>query len=107
MSKYETIPIEGEAHQQQLVSANVSVGGTAFMTAYPGDWIIKWPDGRLEVCGDADFTKKFRIPPQPYHVNRDAELEIKRRADEYFRRTQPLVTFTDPVMPVGPTCTAH
>lgn len=103
--KYETIPIEVEAHQQQLVSANVSLGDTAFMTANPGDWIVKWPDGRLEVFKDDAFLKKFRIPPPCVGIRQILD------GDQPWRRTppfdKPFITYTDPVMPVGPTCKAH
>lgn len=63
---HETIPIPVTAHQQQLVSANVHTADGGFMTCTPGDWIVKWPDGRLEVFTDAEFRKTFRVPPPPY-----------------------------------------
>lgn len=62
--KYETTPIPVEAHQQQLVSAHVPVAPQTIDTANPGDWIVKWPDGRLEVFTDAAFRAKFRPPPR-------------------------------------------
>lgn len=63
---HETTPVPVEAHQQQLVAANVYGGDGGFKTANPGDWIVKWPDGRLEVFTDKDFRKTFRVPPPPY-----------------------------------------
>lgn len=63
--KYETTPTPVEAHQQQLVSAHVPTGPDAIATACPGDWIVKWPDGRLGVFTNDDFHKKFRMPPPP------------------------------------------
>lgn len=72
--KYETTPIPVEAHQQQLVSAHVPVAPQTIATAHPGDWIIKWPDGRLEVFTDADFHAKFRTPPPPYTAIRGPHI---------------------------------
>lgn len=67
---YETMPIPVEAHQQQIVSASVHVGPNSIATAKPGDWIVKFPDGKLDVYSNEEFNKKFRKPPPPYIANR-------------------------------------
>lgn len=70
---YETIPTPVEAHQQQLVRAEVPTfdprpTDAPLVYAMPGDWIVKWPDGRLEVFTDSAFSNTFRKPvvSQPY-----------------------------------------
>lgn len=62
---YETIPQTVEAHQQQIVSAHVPTGDSSIQTANPGDWIVRWPDGKIEVYGPEDFRRKFRRVPGP------------------------------------------
>ena len=75
---YETIPIPVEAHQQQFVWAHVPLGNDFIATANPGDWIVKWPDGRLEVFDDAAFKSKFRVPPSPLMVRELPRLGADR-----------------------------
>lgn len=101
--KYETIPIPVEAHQQQLVEAHVPLGNQSIATAHPGDWIVKWPDGRLEVFTNSDFLLKFRTPPPPYIGIRQPQPDPRDVAPY---TSGPRVTFADFPANTCPKCGA-
>lgn len=86
---YETIPTTVEAHQQQLVSAVVHTGPNDIVTARPSDWIVKWPDGRLEVFTADEFRNRFR-PSNKIDVSR-VRLGMARKMEP----DRTVVTFGD------------
>jgi hypothetical protein len=55
------VHISGEYHPKNRTVTHVhtTIGRDR---AELGDWIIRWPDGRLTTCSDAVFLETFELP---------------------------------------------
>lgn len=82
--EYETIPTKVKAVQQQGVPGSIHIKGV-ITEVNLGDWIVTWPNGRIEIFNDKDFQNQFRLPPKPTVLRRDF--------DGIYPQDRPLVTF--------------